>query len=377
MDRELISELRTTLKDKMVLLSGPRQSGKTTLSKQVTADLEYLSYDNREDRRKILNQTWDRDRSLIIFDEIHKMKKWKLWLKGLYDTEKNNKYLVTGSARLETLKKVGDSMAGRYFHYQLFPFDLKELKNLSWKTVSENFTVLFRNSGFPEPFLNASEAFYKKWRRTHLDVILKQDVMLLDGLKRIEDVSNLVDMMTSRVGSLTSYKSLSEDLQTDDKTVKRWFLSLENSYIFFKILPFASKLKNMIRKAPKHYFFDYPRVDDPAARLENFVAFGLFKEIQFRNETLGENFSLHYLKDNKQLEIDFLICKNKHPHMMIEVKTSDSQPSKNFGYFVKKNKNLFKEVRCVQLVQNLKKPFSTPDGIQVQNLASWMSELKF
>jgi predicted AAA+ superfamily ATPase len=377
MKRELSEEITAMIQKKMILISGPRQAGKTTLAKSINQDIEYLNYDRKEDRNKILAENWDRSKKLIIFDEIHKMKNWKLWLKGVVDTEQNNKFIVTGSARIETLKKVGDSMAGRYFHYQLFPFDLKELHMLGYENPTVNLTNLLKLSGFPEPFLGRSESYYKKWRRTHLDVILKQDVLLLDGLKRIEDVSNLVEFMTERVGSITSYNSLCEDLQTDDKTVKRWFLALENSYVFFKITPFSTSLKNTIKKAPKHYFFDYPRVLDEAARLENLVAFSLLKEVQFRNETLGEDYSLHFLKDNKQLEIDFVICKNKKPIVLIEVKTSDSSPSKNFQHFIKMNPALFKDTKKIQLVKNLKKNFSTSNHIQVVNLAQWLSEMMF
>jgi len=99
------------LKDKVVFLSGPRQVGKTTLSKQLVPSYVYLSYDSTSDRNIIKSEEWTRDVQLIIFDELHKMKKWKSWIKGIYDTEGiPPSILVAGSARLDTYKKGGDPL---------------------------------------------------------------------------------------------------------------------------------------------------------------------------------------------------------------------------------------------------------------------------
>ena len=125
MKRLLMEAIKKDLNRKFVLLSGPRQVGKTTLTKSIAPTFEYLNYDALKDRKKILKGEWDRSAPLLILDEIHKMKKWKSWLKGIYDTESKTNTIVTGSAKMDTHKKVGDSMAGRYFQFQLFPFDLK------------------------------------------------------------------------------------------------------------------------------------------------------------------------------------------------------------------------------------------------------------
>src|SRR5690606_20883865 len=98
---------------KMILLMGPRQVGKTTLAKAVSKDFAYYNYDIKKDLRVFKNLEWDRDKSLVIFDELHKMKKWKLWLKGIYDADatKHQNFLITGSARLDIAKRMGDSLA--------------------------------------------------------------------------------------------------------------------------------------------------------------------------------------------------------------------------------------------------------------------------
>jgi len=377
MKRYLDSYLLKDLQKKIVILSGPRQVGKTTLSHSLNESFEYLNFDRMEDRKKIMGESWDRKKKLVIFDEIHKMKNWKRWLKGIYDTEKKNHILVTGSARLDTFKKVGDSMAGRYFEYRLMPFDLKELKENGIGSLQENFDQLFKLSGFPEPFLGGSESEYKRWRKTHLDVIIRQDLPELESVKRVVDVFTLFELMKERVASPLSYNSLREDLQTDDKSVKRWLQWLENSYAVFKITPYSKSLKYSLKKAPKYYFFDFPRVEDLGARLENLVAISIYKEILFKNDVEGENYSLHYLQDKFHHEIDFLVCKDQKPFMMIEVKTSDAEPSKNFDYFYPSLVKLNPKLQRVQLVKDLKKGFSNKRGVEVEPLLPWLENISF
>ena len=112
MKRYLEKHIKKDLTEKIVLLSGPRQVGKTTLARQLVPVYEYLNYDSGADRKIIHAEEWIRDVELVIFDELHKKKKWKSWIKGIYDTEGvAPSLLVTGSARLDTYKKGGESLA--------------------------------------------------------------------------------------------------------------------------------------------------------------------------------------------------------------------------------------------------------------------------
>ena len=126
MERYLERYLKKDLKERIVILSGPRQVGKTILSKQITTSHTYLNHDSSADRKIIKNEEWDRDVELVIFDELHKMKNWKSWIKGIYDTEGIPPgLLITGSARLESYGKGGESLAGRFFPYRLHPLTVK------------------------------------------------------------------------------------------------------------------------------------------------------------------------------------------------------------------------------------------------------------
>jgi predicted AAA+ superfamily ATPase len=302
------------------------------------------------------------------------MRQWKRWLKGHFDTRTGrHPLLVTGSARIDTYKKVGDSLAGRYFQFRLFPLDVKELSQISKADPQQVLESLLELSGFPEPYLSGDVREYKRWRSSHLDIILRQDLLETEALKNIQSIELLVELMTERVGSLISYNSLREDLQTDDKTVKRWFQALENSYILFKITPYSKKINRAVSKAPKYYFFDIPRVRSDGARFENLVALAIYKEIIYRKDVLGEDYTLHFLRNKSQNEVDFLICLEKRPLIMIEVKLSANNLENSFHIFEKGLGPIPKLI----VVKNLDRSFTQKNEARVVKASEWLEKLDF
>ena len=131
MKRYLYDHILSDLKKKMVFLTGPRQVGKTYLAKNIQEEFKnsiYLNNDDIDDAVIIRKRGWAINNELIVLDEIHKMKGWKNYLKGTFDTRSPQQtFLVTGSARLETFRQTGDSLAGRYFSYRLHPLSVREL----------------------------------------------------------------------------------------------------------------------------------------------------------------------------------------------------------------------------------------------------------
>jgi hypothetical protein len=275
--------LQEFLEKKIVLISGPRQCGKTTLARSLLAeakDVAYYNYDIKKDAGVFLRQEWDRTKKVVVFDELHKMKKWKGWLKGIYDAGdvQNQEVVVTGSSRLDITKKTGDSLAGRFFSFRLHPLDIKELIHNKFEQLSAEklYQRLLNSSNF-RTIYDGSEIL-NIWRKTHLDLIIRQDLLSLENIRDIEGVELLVELLSRRVGSIVSYNSLREDLGRDDKTIKRWIKVLENLFVIFPITTYSKNIARSLTKSTKFYFYDLGRIEgDESQKLENLVALSLKK----------------------------------------------------------------------------------------------------
>src|SRR5512134_3018632 len=192
--RYLEAPIREDLTEKLVLLAGPRQVGKTTLARHLLASAGggiYLNWDNREDRREIRGARWPAGTGMVVLDELHKWRTWKGWIKGEYDKHRDRlRFLVTGSARLDVYRRGGDSLQGRYHHYRLHPLSVAEVSargQVHPPAPGEEVPVplpetagvveaLMEYGGFPEPFLAQSARALRRWQKERLDRFFREDV---------------------------------------------------------------------------------------------------------------------------------------------------------------------------------------------------------
>ncbi len=358
------------LHKKMVFIGGPRQVGKTTLSKTLCeGDFSqgiYLNWDASEDRNIILKKQWRNDEPLIILDELHKYPNWKQWIKGVYDTKTEGQhYLVTGSARLDTYRRGGDSLMGRYHYWRLHPLTLDELpSNIS---ADEGLERLLTLGGFPEPFLGADERLARRWRRERFDRILQEDIRDLEPIRHIQLLGLFIELLQERAGGLITLSNLATDLQVSPQTAKEWLALIERMYIAFPIYPLTKNIPRSILKPPKVYFYDNGDVTaSGGARLENLVATHLLKRLHFIEDYHGYRCSLHYIRDKDGREVDFVTVIDGKVMDLIEVKQSDSALSSSLLYYSK----LLKPKNTVQLVANLKNSFHK-DNVLVTNLLEY------
>jgi uncharacterized protein len=338
-DRQQKQQIINDLKIKMVFLVGPRQVGKTFLAKNIGENYKkttYLNYDSFEDREIIIKQQWPNDTDLLILDEIHKMKQWKNYLKGVYDTkEKNLKILVTGSARLEEFRQAGDSLAGRYFIHRLLPLSLAELINE--KNKSYDLNRLLKRGGFPEPFLAQANVDALRWRNHYIDSLIRTDILNFDRIHDFKSIKLVLELLRRKVGSPISYNSIARDVAISPITVKKYIEIFKALFIVFSVSPFSKKISRSILKETKIYFYDNGLViGEEGIILENLVAVSLFKNILAQNDSLGKNLDLQYLRTKDGLEVDFAISENENLIELIEVKLSDNKLSKNLKYFSEK-----------------------------------------
>lgn len=349
--RYLEPQIAEDLREKMVLLAGPRQVGKTTLARRLLATAAngvYLNWDNRADRREIRAARWPGGDAMVVLDELHKWRGWKGWLKGEFDQHRERlRFLVTGSARLDVYRRGGDSLQGRYHHYRLHPFSLAEAERrgaprpprpgdelpISAEGRRETVDSLMEFGGFPEPFLAQSARAHRRWQKDRLDRFFREDVRDLEPASDLARIELVADLLPERVGSPFSLNSIREDLEASHRAVTHWMDVLERLYHVFRVRPFAGPRSRSLSKMPKVYLWDASLVQDRAARFENLVASHLLKTCHFLEDAEGEPVTLHYLRDRDGREVDFLVLWKRRPWFAVEVKLTDTRPDRSLLYF--------------------------------------------
>ena len=344
--RYLAPQVEHDLKRKMVFVAGPRQVGKTTLARALPGAREgYLNWDVAEHRERILRRELPAA-PLWIFDEIHKYRAWRGFLKGLYDGRSTGqRILVTGSARLDLYRHGGDSLQGRYH--------------------------LLRLGGFPEPFFTGTERDARRWSREYRTRLIREDVA---SLERIQDLGTL-ELLTMRlpdlVGSPLSINALREDLQVSHKTVAAWIGALERLYAVFRLAPFGSPRIRAVRKEQKHYQLDWSLVPEDPARFENLIASHLLKWVHFQQHTEGRDLDLRYFRDTDGREVDFVVVERRQPILMVEAKWGDQDVDRGLRYL----KGKFPAAPAWQLSAVGRKDYVTPDGIRVSPALTLLAQL--
>ena len=343
----------------MRFITGPRQSGKTTLAKMKLNEAgtqgAYYLWDMRSvrDRYKAQELFFTADAPLrqgakqwVCFDEIHKRAGWKNILKGIFDSaQEHYQFIVTGSSKLDIFRKAGDSLAGRYFTFQLFPLTLKEaigrpriekpqsgnpmdfvVRQMSHRPgrTQETLKQLLAFSGFPEPFLAGREEFQRKWSRDYLDRVIAEDIGLLTRIADREKLHDLYQLLPEMVASPVSENSLAGHLESNPVTIKNYLGKLQDFYLAFKIAPYSRNIKRSLLKASKWYLYDWTRINDPHKRFENYIAVELKTRLCAWQDLTGTEYNLHYIRDKNKRETDFLIVKERKPWLMVEAKYSDS-----------------------------------------------------
>lgn len=358
------------LKKKMIFLGGPRQCGKTTLAMSLNP-ARHFNWDADEDRAAILKKEWTRDDELIVFDELHKYPKWKNWIKGVYDTQKEqHQFLVTGSARLDVYRRGGDSLLGRYHYWRLHPFTLSELP--AGMGAKQAFKRLLEVGGFPEPFLDGDARQARRWRLERIDRVLKDDVRDLEGVRNIQQLYLFVDQLRARVGQLCVLSNMAADIQVTPATAAKWLEVLERMYLVFIVRPWTKNLPRAVQKPPKVFFFDNADVlGDEGARFENLVATHLLKTIQFLQDRDGYRYELRYIRDKEGREVDFAVVRDGKLIEIVEVKWSDRNVSKSLEYYAEK----LRPARARQIVGDLKSPYDS-GRIEVRGAIDALSSLE-
>lgn len=357
-DRYLQAQISEDLAHKMVFLGGPRQVGKTSLARRLLPDPACeLNYDVAVQRAAILQHQMPAG-NFWFFDEIHKYRSWRNYLKGLFDASKGQRQiLVTGSARLDLYRFGGDSLQGRYFYLRLHPFSVAELGG-----HKDTVPALLALGGFPEPLTKGSQAFARRWALAYRERLIREEVTALENIADLGKLELLAITLPSRVGSPLSLNSLREDLQVSQPTVARWVDVLERVYGIFRLPPFGAPLLRAVKKEQKHYHCDWSVVPEPGARFENLMASHLLKWVEYQVDTQGRDLQLRYFRDIDGREVDFVIVQNgKEPLAFVECKLGDDAPSKGLKYL----KQRFPQTPAWQVSAHGQRDYISAEGIRV------------
>ncbi|SPD75040.1 ATPase, AAA family (fragment) [uncultured Desulfobacterium sp.] len=265
----------------MVFLAGPRQAGKTTLAKMIAESFTnslYWNWDIADHRKHLLEDASfftrmvrkDATKPFVILDEIHKYRDWKNYLKGVYDEFcEQYLFLISGSGRLDIYQKGGDSLAGRYYLFHLFPFTLSEICNANRSLAdflknpldismdesaarADNWRGLSVLSGFPEPFFSGREKTYRRWSNTYIRQLIREDIRDLTEIKSVQDMETLYTLLPSKIGSPLSVTSLAQTLKVSYNTVRSWLDIMERFYLVFSVPTWTGKIARSIQKERKY-----------------------------------------------------------------------------------------------------------------------------
>jgi predicted AAA+ superfamily ATPase len=340
----------------MVFVGGPRRVGKTTLGEIIGrsfANQMVLNWEIPEHRMRLIRnpalfeeiERRDESRPFVMLDEINRHRGWRKYLKAAYDsTQSDCQFFITGSSRLDHPSRRGDSLAGRYYLLQLWPFTQAELGKANLRAeaflghplqvsmdrgteLTDLWNTLSEQSGFPEPFLSGRKNTYRRWSNAYAGQLIREDIRDLTGIKAIAELETLVHLLPAQVGQLLSVPALAQALQVAYNTVRSWLNTLQRFYAVLLLNPWTRDVPRAIREGQKLYLFDYPRVEDAGARFENMVAVELGRAVSSWNEMGYGRFTLNFIRTKDRQEVDFLISDDDRPLLLVDARGDDPQPS--------------------------------------------------
>jgi predicted AAA+ superfamily ATPase len=360
----------------MAFLSGPRQVGKTTSCRRVAPRCLYLDWDDQDDRRLILRgpravvaetgiEQLATESPLLVLDELHKYRRWRTFLKGLFDRYAGPlRVIVTGSSRMDLYRRGGDSLMGRFLPYRMHPLSVGELLRpqapereieppspLSRAKID----ALWEHGGFPEPFVKRDVRFSRRWRQLREELLVREDIRDMTRIQEIAQLEVLVTLLRDRSAGQLNYSNLAREINVSVDTVRRWIAALCRLHHGFLVRPWFRNVAKSLRKEPKWYLRDWSGVRDAGRRAETFVACHLLKAVEMWEDLGFGAFQLRYLRDKQKREVDFLVVRDDRPWFMVEVKVGNTSLIPALSHF----REQIGPEHCFQVVTDL--PFTRAD----------------
>ena len=299
----------------VIVMTGPRQSGKTTLAKQLFADFLYVNLEfpdvrllAEKDPRSFLNQS-----KKMIIDEVQRVPELFSYIQGLIDEDVSRKYILTGSNNFALMHTVSQSLAGRVALFQVPPFSIAELRSAN-KLPDTLFETLFQGC-YPRVVAGGNNPV--EWYQGYIQTYLERDVRDMASIHMIERFYAFLRILAARAGSIVNFSALAVEVGVASNTIRAWLGILEASYIVYLLQPYHTNTKKRLTKSPKLYFCDtgllcsllaiQSEAEIQSHRLaglifENFVVIEHLK----RDSLAGRNHSLYFYRDHNGNEVDLV-----------------------------------------------------------------------
>ena len=323
----------------VITLTGPRQSGKTTLLRSIYKDIPYVSLEDIDIRNAAINDP----RGFLnnfprgaVLDEIQRTPELFSYIQGIIDENKEIHFVLSGSQNFLLLENISQSLAGRAAILKLLPFSMTELKNEG--LVPDSYEQLIFKGMYPGIYDRDIEPgfFYPSYISTYIE----RDVRQIKNIENLNSFSNFLQLCAGRAGQIVNLNSLATDAGISPNTAKSWLSILEASYIIFFLQPYYKNFNKRIIKSPKLYFYDtglacsllginsadqVKTYHSKGALFENLIITELIKNRLHH----GVNPRFYFWQNKTKQEIDLIIDKPEGP-VPIEIKSGMTM---NDSYF--------------------------------------------
>ncbi|NCO89083.1 AAA family ATPase [Candidatus Roizmanbacteria bacterium CG_4_9_14_0_8_um_filter_34_12] len=332
-NRILIKSLSRAVKQYPVLfITGPRQSGKTTISKKVFNKFIYKNLEDPETRLFAKNdpKNFLSQADKIIIDEIQRVPELLSYIQVMADADNKKKFVITGSQNILVSQKVSQSLAGRVAIFNLLPFSFKEIINTSFgkKDIYEQVIYGF----YPRIYDKLLDPI--EWFPNYIQTYLERDVREIKNISSLIDFQRFLKLCAGRTGQILNLSSLANDLGAAVNTIKGWLSVLEATFIIYLVPPFYKNFNKRIIKSPKLYFYDTGLVCSLLAiknedQLKTHPLYGNIFETLCVSEVVKQNYNnnlhinFYYWRDKSGNEVDLLYEKNNKINA-VEIKSSST-----------------------------------------------------
>lgn len=316
----------------VVSLTGPRQSGKSTLAKHAFPDYDYINLENPQTRAAALEDPISFVRNHpdhLIIDEAQYAPDLFSMIQVVSDEHgTNGQYILTGSHNYLLMKNIHQSLAGRVGMLKLLPFAFREL-NPDFPALSPEDFML--KGGYPRIY--ASEIPPRVYYPNYISTYIERDVAELLDVRNKDTFRNFLTLCANTAGNLLNMASLSTAASVSVPTIKSWLSILESSYIVFLLRPYSSNARKRLTKTPKLFFYDTGLLChllgiETEAQLEAHPMLGAIFENLIIAETMKSYLNegvipqLYFYRDDSKREVDLIDLTNAAFPRAIEVKSS-------------------------------------------------------